>query len=62
MWIIFLKSLLNLLQFCFPFMFCFFGPEAYRILASRPGIEPAAPALEGKILTSGPLGKSQYFK
>ena len=43
-------------------MFCFFGPEAYRILASRPGIEPADPALEGKILTSGPLGKSQYFK
>ena len=29
-------------------MFCFFGPDVPGILASRAGIEPAAPALEGK--------------
>ena len=29
------------------------------ILASRPGIEPASPALEGRFLTTGPPGKSQ---
>ena len=32
-WTIFLKSLLNLLYYCFCFMFLFFGPEAYGILA-----------------------------
>ena len=58
----FLKSLLNLLQFCSHFMFCFFGPDECGILASRAGIEPAAPALENKILTTGPPAKSQYFK
>ena len=54
----FLKSLLNLLQYCFCFMFWFFGPEAYGILAPQPGIEPAPPALEGEVLTTGPPGKS----
>ena len=44
---IFLKSLLNLLQYCFCFMFWFFGCDACGILAPRPGIEPAPPALEG---------------
>ena len=40
-------------------MFLFFsGPEACGILAPQPGIEPAPPALEGKILTTGPPGKS----
>ena len=28
------------------------------ILAPWPGMEPAHPALEGKVLTSGPSGKS----
>ena len=46
MWI-FLKSLLNLLQYFFCFMFGFFGCEACGILAPRPGIKPAPPALEG---------------
>ena len=54
----FLKSLLNLLQYCFCFMFCFFGREADGILAPRPGIEPAPLALEGEVLTAGPPGKS----
>ena len=53
-----LKSLLNLLQYCFCFKFWFFGHEACRILAPRPRIEPTSPALEGKILTSGSPGKS----
>ena len=39
-------------------MFWFFGPEACGILASWPGIELIASALEGKVLTTGPSGKS----
>ena len=54
-----LKSLLNLLQYCFCFMFWLFGQEARGILAPPPGIDPALPALEGKVLTTGPPGKSQ---
>ena len=44
-------------------MFWFFGPEAGGILAPQPGIEPTPPALEGKVLTTGPPGKSlnSYF-
>ena len=53
-----LKSLLNLLQYCFCCMLCFFGLEACGILAPLPGIEPVPPALEGEILGSGPPGKS----
>ena len=56
-----LKSLLNLLQYCFCFMFWFFGCEACGILAPRPGIEPAPPALEGEVLTTGPPGKSRLL-
>ena len=56
MWTI-LKSLLNLLQYCFSFMFWFFGPGACGILAPRPGIELASPALEGEVLTTGQPGK-----
>ena len=54
----FLKSLLNLLQYCFCSMFWFFGHEACGILAPQPGIKPASPALEGEVLTTGPPGKS----
>ena len=32
--------------------------EACGILASKPGIEPSPPALEGEILTAGPPEKS----
>ena len=39
-------------------LFWFFGREACGILAPRPGIEPAPPALEGEVLTTGPPGKS----
>ena len=47
----FLKSLLNLLQYCFCFIFWHFDQEAYVILAPWPGIEPAPSALEGKVLS-----------
>ena len=59
----FLNCLLNLLQYCFCLL-CFFGFLATRpvgscgILTSWPGIEPTPPALEGKVLTTGPPGKS----
>ena len=42
-------------------MFWFFGHEACRILALRPGIEPAPPALEAEVLTTGLPGKSPKF-
>ena len=31
------------------------------ILVPRPGIEPAPPALEGEVLTTGPPGKSRVM-
>ena len=37
-------------------LFFFFGHETYGILAPRRGLKPTSPALEGEILTSGPLG------
>ena len=52
------KSFLNLLQYCFCFMFWFFGHEACGILAPLPGIKPTTPALEGEVLTTGLPGKS----
>ena len=55
----FLKSLLNLLQYCFCFLcFGFFGCVACGILAPRPGIKLSPPMLEGEVLTSRPPGKS----
>ena len=55
---LFLKSVLNLLQYCFCFMFWFFGREACEILALWPGVEPTALALEGEVLTTGLPGRS----
>ena len=55
---IFSKSLLNLLQYCFYFMFWFFGHKAYGILAPQWGIEPETPTLGGEVLTTGPPGES----
>ena len=46
MWTI-IKSLSNLLQYCFCFMFWFFGPKACGILAPQPGIKPSPPAFKG---------------
>ena len=41
-------------------MYWFFGYKAHGILAPQPGMKPAPPALEGKVLTTGPPGKSQF--
>ena len=41
------------------FMFWFFGLESCGISFLRSGIEPAPPALEGQVLTTGPPGESQ---
>ena len=49
---IFFKSLLSFLQYCFCFMFWFFGHKVCEI-------EPAPPALEGEVLTTRLLGASQ---
>ena len=49
---------MNLSQYCFHFSFWFFSHQACGILAPRPGIEPVAPTLEGKVLTTGPPEKS----
>ena len=43
----FLKSLLNLLLYCFCFMVFFFGHKAHGILTPQSGIKPVPPALTG---------------
>ena len=47
-WTIF-KSVLNLLQYCFCFMFYFFGHKANGILTPQPGIQPTPFLLEDKV-------------
>ena len=41
--------------------FIFFSKEACGILAPQPGMEPTPSALGGKVLTTGPPGKSVIF-
>ena len=53
---LFLKSLLIVLQYCFCFMFWYFGHQACRKLAPWPGIKPTLLALGSKVLTSGCQG------
>ena len=53
----FLKSLLNLLHYCFCFIVLAFLATGMWDLSSRLGIKPARPALEGEVLTTGPPGK-----
>ena len=56
MWTILKKVLLNLLQYCFCFVFFWsFGHKACGIPAPQQGIEPAPPALEGEVPTTGPM-------
>ena len=58
----FKKSLLNLLQYCFCFIFCvFFGHEATEILAPGLGIEHKPPALEGEVLATGLPERSLFI-
>ena len=40
------------------YVFVFSGHEACEILAPGQGIEPTLPSLQGKVLTTGPPGKS----
>ena len=49
----FLNSLLNMLQYCL-FHVSVFWPRSTWILAAFMGIKPTTPALEGKVLTTGP--------
>ena len=42
-------------------MFWIFGHETRGILAPQPGIEPARPALESEVLTTGLPGKSHWM-
>ena len=53
----FLKSLLNVLQYCFYIIFVFFDLEAYWILAPRPRTEPVPPALEAESLNHWTAGE-----
>ena len=45
----FLNPLLNLLQYCFCFIFCFFVLEVSGILIPQQGVEPTPSALEGSL-------------
>ena len=56
MWTIF-KVFMEFVTILLLFYVLFFGLEARGILAPRPGIEPAPPALEGEVLTTGPPGR-----
>ena len=53
-------ELVTILLMFYVLVFFFFGHEACGILAPRQGIKPTTPVLEGKILTTGPPGKSPY--
>ena len=55
---VFIEFVTTLLLF---YVFWFFGREACGVSAPWPGVEPAPPALEGKVLTTGPPGKSLLF-
>ena len=54
------KSLLNLLQYCFCFMFWLFGHKACGIFTPWPGMELAPAAMQGGASTTGLLG-SPWF-
>ena len=56
-----LKSLLNLLPYCFCFMSCLSDHKACGILAPQSRLEPTSPALEGQVLTTGLPGTSHLF-
>ena len=42
--------------------FMVFGREACDILTPQPGMEPTLSALKGKVLTTGPPGKSRHHE
>ena len=57
----FLRVFIEFFTISFLFYVLFFGHEACQFLAPWLGIEPAPPALEGEVLTTGPHGKSLVF-
>ena len=59
--ILFLKSLLNLLQYHFCFMLWILGHKACGILSPLPRIKPASLALEHKVSTTQLPGKFPRF-
>ena len=60
MWTVF-NCLYWVCQVLLLFMFWIFGCKACGILAPQPGIIPTSFVLEGKVLTTGPPGKSQWY-
>ena len=56
----FLKSSQTSSQYCFCFMFWFFGCVACGILVPQPRIKPIPLALEGEVLATGPPEKSWF--
>ena len=54
----FFKDFIEFITILLLFYFLDFGSQARGILAPPPGMEPAPPALEPKVLTTGPPGKS----
>ena len=60
MWTVF-KVFIEFVTTLLLFYVLVFGLKACGILAPYPGIEPAPPALEGEVLTTGPSGESQSF-
>ena len=58
----FLKSLLNLLQYCFCFTFWFIDQVACESLAPRPKIEPTPPHWKEKSQPLGRQGSLCYFQ
>ena len=60
MWTIF-KVFIEFVTRLLLFYALVFWPRAMWDLNSLPGIEPSPPALEGKVLTTGPPGKSPFL-
>ena len=56
---LFFEVFIGFVTVFFCFMFWFFDREAYGILAPPSSFEPEFTALEGKVLITGPPGKSQ---
>ena len=55
---LFFKVFIEFVTILLLFYVLAFGCKACGVLVSQAGIEPTLPALEGKVLTTGPPGKS----
>ena len=54
-------SLLNLLQYCFRFIFWFLVWKHVESLLPNQGLNLQPPVLEGEVLTTRPPGKSLFY-